>query len=287
MSQQIAAYATMVLTWGLMVFAFLVGLFIFRLEARYLGGYSFAEQASQKDNPAVIIRFTGTLAALMMATFGAYHVTGEGILADFSSAVMALVCAFIALFVSRIVNDSFILTHVDNTQAVVEQKNVAVAIVELFTYLATACIFIGGMQDSSHGLIYNVVWFALGQGVLIGLAWIYRLFMSEVFEQIEVKNNCACALSLGGILLSGGIVIGVLIAPASSASFAEDIFALVTSIVAWAVVLLFSKVIINRTIIPGRTIMKEIKEDANWGFGLMDASTSIVITAIIILLHVN
>ena len=82
-------------------------------------------------------------------------------------------------------------------------------------------------------------------------------------------------------------LIGVLIAPASSASFAEDIFALVTSIVAWAVVLLFSKVIINRTIIPGRTIMKEIKEDANWGFGLMDASTSIVITAIIILLHVN
>lgn len=279
------ALPTLIQTAVFMIAAIVIGRVVFGLQANYAENYSFTEAVVTKDNPAVLVRFAGMIGALLVATFGSYWPTGAGIMADAGSGTVALVGALIALILSRYINDFVILHEVNNNKEVVENRNIAVAVVEFATYLGTALIFIGGMRDPSHGIIYNLSWFVLGQVFLIGLSRLYSWFVPKVFEEIG-KGNTACALSLGGFLLSGAMVIGTLISGEANGWFGDTVKLLVCLIV-WLAVMFVSKLAIDRVVIPGNRMVKEMVEDKNWGVGLVDCTASIGITTVILMVHIS
>ncbi len=280
-------YLPMVYTLGLMCGAVLLGRIVFGLEARHICGFSYREELTENDNSAVIVRLTGMLVGLMIAVFGTYRpVTGT--VADVGEATVILLSAFIALMASRYINDRFILSSINNNFSVVKERNVSVATVEFATYIATALIFVGGMVDASHGIFYNIVWFVMGQSALIGLAYLYRFAIfkmssGEVLVEIG-DDNRACALSLAGILLSGGIAISALISGVFS-GWLSDFIKVGEGILLWAVVMVAAKALMFFVIIPGNRMVLEMTKDRNWAIGFADAAITVAFTSAFVLIH--
>ena len=80
------------------------------------------------------------------------------------------ILAVLMIYLSRYLNDWLILYHFSNNREVVQEKNVAVALVEGATYMASAYVIAGAFYDWENGLLVALVWFLIGQLLLIVLA---------------------------------------------------------------------------------------------------------------------
>lgn len=246
-------------------------------------GYSFHEQVFVKNNPAVTIRLCGLIFALFIATFGGYHPEGVSVTDDLSGGIAAFVAAFVALTISRYVNDYIILHSIDNNKEVVVKQNVAVAIIECATYLATAFIFAGGVADPDHGFIFNVTWFVFGQIVLIALAFLYRVLAPATLDRVATGNT-ACALSLAGLLLSGGIAVGALIG-GTFESWAVDLARVGVSLLIWLVLMGLSRLVFYVSVASPSRLATELATEDNWAIGLINGLTFIAFTAAFAAIH--
>ena len=118
--------------------------------------------------------------------------------------------ATLLIHLSRYLNDWLILYDFDNNREVVGEKNIAVAIVEGATYLASAYVVGGTFYDWESGWWLAIVWFLIGQVLLIALGLLYRIFARGTAEALD-RHNIAVGISLGGFLLAGGMVSGAVI----------------------------------------------------------------------------
>src|SRR3989344_491952 len=169
--------------------------------------YSFTKEALEEDNKAVLIRLAGFFFATMVAFKSTFEPAGLGILFDLSVLFSTVFMALVALFASMWVNDALILHHFDNNDEVVKKKNVAVAIVEASTMIATAFIFSGAFTGNDNMFVMEVVWFVIGQAMLICFAVLYRFVIKDATFRLQEQNE-AVALSMGGFLLGSGIALG-------------------------------------------------------------------------------
>lgn len=247
-----------------------------------LEGYRAREQATTHDNPAVVLRLCGFMAALIVATFGSYHPVGE--LADIKSASVALGISVVILVVSLYVNDKFILREVSNTKAIVQDRNVAVAIVEVATCLTTAIIFASGMHNPENGLLSNIIWFGIGQVFLVGLVHIFAYLAPSVFSKV-VEGNAACALTLSGLILSGGLAVGGAIHGAFSTWYA-DLMKVGIALAIWAALMFATFLVVNKVVLLSNDLRSsELTVDNNWSVGILHAFMFVATTAAFVSIH--
>lgn len=182
----------------------------FMASARYVEGYGPWEQLMVKDNPALWIRFGAFLFAATISFFGVVTPTGLGLEQDLNMITKYLLVIMVGLFVSLKVNDYLILPTFDNNAEVVREKNVAVAIVEGSTYIATGLNFSGALhgalQGMGGGFLVSLGWFCIGQVILIALSLLYRSVMRGMDDALNT-HDYACALPLAGFLLSAGLAL--------------------------------------------------------------------------------
>lgn len=171
-------------------------------------GYDPINEMLARDNAALGIRFALYTVAVVFALLGIFNrAQGDSGIAEFS--LHALLAALL-IHLSRYLNDWLILYDFDNNREVVEEKNSAVAIVEGATYLASAFVIGGAFDDWEIGLWLAIVWFLIGQLLLILLGLLYRVVARGTAKALD-GGNIAVGISLGGFLLSGGIVCGAVI----------------------------------------------------------------------------
>lgn len=283
-------------TWGPMggtiVFlacAVVIARVAFGIQARTLEGYSFTEAAFEHDNPAVLIRLSGMVMGLIIAMIGSYiamidsyQPEGPDIGYNLANGLVAFLGALVAIGLSRYVNDFFILHSVSNNTAVVKEKNVAVAIVEFATFIATGLIYAGGMADPSHDMWFNALWFVIGQSTLIVLAFGYSLFAQRVFAGIAA-GNAACALSLAGILIACGLAISFAVYGASE-GWANDITKAGKSMLIWAIVAVVTRLAFYLAYVSRARHASELVS-GNWAAGLLDAILMVSVTAALVAVH--
>lgn len=273
---------TMATTLVLLVSTFVIGRIAFGALAR-VEGYSFSEEAFEKNNPAVIVRYCGMMTALFVAVIGSYKPAGLYLLEDVATGVAAFVGGLAALIVSRYINDYLVLRRVNNNRAVIEEQNLAVAIVEVSTYLATAFIFAGGMMDTSHGFSFNLAWFAIGQVFLVIIAFVYSKISPKIFEQVA-RGNPACALELAGILLSGGIAVGFAIR-GSFESWTSDLTQVGQALAIWLALMVVVTAVKRFSLLGGDRLASELIDDRNWPVGLLNGLTYVAFTAAFVSIH--
>lgn len=259
-----------------------VGRFAFGVQARVLDHYSFSDQAFGQNNPAVTLRLLGLMIALVIAWVGGYQPEGE-MWADLSSAVKAFVGGLVAVALSRYVNDYIILSGINNNDEVVRNRNISVAILECSTYVATACIFAGGMYDPSHGLAFNVAWFVVGQALLIGLAKLYFAMHPQVFDSIR-KGVAAGALPVSGLLISAGIVLGVIL-KGDFETWTVDLIRIGLSLAVWLALVILMRVVVSIVLLPPKRLVQELVADGNWSAGLFDCLIMTAVTAAFVTIH--
>ncbi len=260
----------------------IVGRFAFGLLAK-AEGYSLSAQTLDHDNSAVTVRWAGMMVAVIIAMLGVFSPSGGDGAMTLAHAAFAFVFGFAALVASRYLNDYVILHMVDNNKAVVEEKNLAVAIVEFSTYCATACIFAGGISAPDHSIVLNVWWFVIGQLILVGLAYGYHRLFPNVFDQIS-KGNEACALSFAGLLLAAGMAVGSLVHGPSN-GFVWDLIGIAFSLGVWLALMAATRAVIYLGFASPERHTSELVVDRNWSLGLIDFLLFVVITAAFIKIH--
>ena len=239
-------------------------------------GYSLTVETTIKDNPAVGVRFGLFLMASAIPFIGLLEPSGGGLRQDFDVVAFYGLISIVLLIISREVNDKLILYKFSNDAEVIGKKNTSVAIVEGASYLATAFIVSGAFANVDAGIGASLIWFVVGQCVLVVLDNIYALVAPGVQEALAAQN-LACAFSLGGFLVSGGIALGSAIS-GESYGWAQDSIDVGYFLAIWFAVMAVIHFTMNRLFLPGTTVRKELFVDRNIAAGIIEAVVFITVT---------
>ena len=239
-------------------------------------GYSLTVETTIKDNPAVGVRFGLFLMASAIPFIGLLEPSGAGLRQDFDVVAFYGLISIVLLIISREVNDKLILYKFSNDAEVIGKKNTSVAIVEGASYLGTAFIVSGAFANVDAGIGASLIWFVVGQCVLVVLDNIYALVAPGVQEALAAQN-LACAFSLGGFLVSGGIALGSAIS-GESYGWAQDSIDVGYFLAIWFAVMAVIHFTMNRLFLPGTTVRKELFVDRNIAAGIIEAVVFITVT---------
>ena len=243
-----------------------------------LEGYSFTHEIVENDNPAMGLRVGSLLLAVIITFLGVMHPSGISWKEDVQILLTYGLLVILLLLSSRWVNDYGILYGFRNNQEVVNEQNTAVATVEAATYLATALIMSGALAGWEGGFWISVAWFAIGQGLLIVLALLYRLFVPGVFAALD-GHNLACGISLGGFLLAGGLALhGAVSGPV--VGWTADLNAVALFMAGWLVVMLVAHVVANRLLLPLARLRTKVMQDRNVAAGVAEAVVFVGVTLV-------
>jgi uncharacterized membrane protein YjfL (UPF0719 family) len=257
---------------GIALFLLLMALVLFGMAVFWgvtrLQGYDLSQEMTQNDNPAVGMRYAFfVLASIVSFSQVIYQSETFG---DNVEVVLKYGLPVIAVMVLAIyINDRLILPSFDNNEEVVRDRNVAVALVEGATYVATALIVSSTLVGLETDWEEALLWLVVGQVLLIGIAALYRLLVPGVFEQLD-RHNLACALSLGGLLVSVGIVLSAAVSGESS-GFWDDVVDVGLFLAGWSGVIVAAHFLANLVALPSVKLRDEVMEQENVAAGVMEA----------------
>ena len=237
-------------------------------------GYDPVNEMLFRDNPALGLRYALFVVAVVFALLGIFD-RSEGDSGAWFFAQHAFL-AVLLIYLSRYLNDWFILYHFSNNREVVQEKNVAVALVEGATYMASAYVIAGAFYDWENGLLVALVWFFVGQLLLIVLAALYRVASQAVDSALDEKN-LAVGISLGSFLLSGGMVCGAVISGPSQ-GWRHDILIVAVYLTSWLLLILGAHLVSDRLVLRSSRLGDEVVEQRNIAAALFKAVIFLALT---------
>ncbi len=237
-------------------------------------GYDPVNEILLRNNSALGIRYAFYVIAVVFALLGIFdRAQGDSGVVEF--ALHALLAALL-IHLSRYLNDWLILYDFNNNREVIQEQNVAVSIVEGATYLASAYVISGAFYDWESGLWIAVIWFSIGQLLLIVLALLYRAVTRGVAEALD-NQNTAIGISLGGFLLSGGIVCGAVIS-GPSRGWQHDFVVVITYILTWLALMVIAHFLSEFLVFRSSRLRDEIMQRRNIAAALFKGVMFLAVT---------
>lgn len=264
---------------GAMLGVIIVARAVFGVLCR-IEGYSLTQETVVNDNPAIGIRYALFLAAVVLSFSNIIHPSGISLAEDLNVLTQYGLLVISMLLVSRYVNDYLILYGFPNNREVFEEKNVAVAIVEGSTFLATAFVIAGALSGWEGGFWVALGWFGIGQILLIVITLLYRALVKGVFDGLDSHNH-ACALSLGGFLLSCGIALGRAI-NGPFHGWTEDLINVGIYMFGWVVSMAVAAFVANRIMLPSARLREEVMTERNVAAGVVEGAVFVAATLLYI-----
>lgn len=227
-------------------------------------------------NVAVGLRRGGLYLGMALGLSGALSGESGGFFLDLVQFIIDGLIITGFLFTSRFINDYIMMGHLDNDAECVReftgpdgQKSVgnrALGMVEASMYIATGLILKGSLSGGGgtffQSLISAVLFFILGQMVLLLFGFVYELITPfNVREEIK-KDNLAAGIGLGGILMALGIILMSSISGPFT-GWASDLKGFFIYTVYGIVALLIFRAVIDRLLLPTTNLATEIKQDRN------------------------
>ncbi|WP_035236098.1 DUF350 domain-containing protein [Desulfobacter vibrioformis] len=245
-------------------------------------------------NVAVGLRRAGLYLGIAIGMTGALSGDSAGFGNDMLYLLADGVVITGCLFLSRFINDCIMMGNMDNDRECVKVfilgdgrttvGNTALGMVEAGMYIATGFILSGSMSGGGgsffQSLASALVFFILGQVVLLIFGLVYELITPfHVRDEIK-QNNPAAGIGLAGILVALGIILkGSLAGPFTG--WVNDITGFFIYTVFGMILLLGFSVLVDRFLLPTTNIATEIKEDKNVA-ALVVVQATIIALALII-----
>lgn len=201
----------------------IIAIWIGKLINDLLTRYKVNEEIVSKNNPAVGTALAGYYIGLAVAIAGVVLGPASGSFwKDILNTSIYSIIAIILMNISTVIIDKLILYKFDDQKELVDDKNVGTGAVMAGSYIATGFIISSSVSGEVsggwwHGLLSCIVYFVLGQIVLIiaGL-WYQAMVRYDVHKAIGEDNNTAVGISFGGFMFTIGYI-------ASSAMTEESI----------------------------------------------------------------
>lgn len=258
--------------------AFILLFFLLFLLAKWMKDfftpYKINEELTQKDNLAISLTMSGYYFGAAAIFIGALLGPAQDLFSDLILVGGYSILGLIFLNISRFFNDKVILRKFCNIEQLTKEHNVAVGSVQFATYLATGLIVSGSITGSGGGVHTAIIFFILGQFSLLIFSYLYDLITPYSIHEELGKKNIAAGVALGGTLIALGIIIlnGV---SDNFISWKENLTNLVIVNCIAFIFLPIIRFLMDRLVVPGDKLSREIIEDRNLGAGFLEATIAI------------
>jgi len=202
--------------------------------------------------------------------------SGGGLRQDFDIVAFYGLVSILLLVIARELNDRLILYKFNNDAEVIGKKNSSIAVVEGCSYLGTAFITSGAFSNVDAGIGAALIWFVVGQCVLVVLDNIYSIAAPGILDALGAQN-LAAAFSLGGFLVAGGLALGAAIS-GESYGWVQDSIDVGYFLAIWFLVITVVQFLLNKIFLPGTSVRKELLTDRNVAAGIIEAVLFIITT---------
>jgi len=240
---------------------------IFLIIAKFvsdkLASFDADDMIEEKNNQAVAYRRAGLYLGTAIGMFGALlGGASKGFVVDVGVLILDGIMITVFMLIVRRVNDWFVVHGIDNNDAI-KNHNTAVGLVEAGGYIATGIIAYASVVGTGGPWWSSVVYFGLGQAVLLFSVVLYEQITPWNVVQDVRENNVSAGLMLAGIMIAISFVLrGAIAGPFGG--WMNDLtgFAISTAVGLTMVLVLFNK-FIDRVFLPGTDIRTEIERDEN------------------------
>ena len=245
-------------------------------------------------NLAVGLRRAGLYLGIAIGMIGALSGESAGFQTDMLYLLVDGVLITGCLFFARFINDFIMMGNMNNDRECIKvfnlgdgrtaTGNTALGMVEAGMYIATGFILNGSMSGSGGSFVQSLgsalLFFVLGQVVLLGFGLVYELITPfHVRDEIK-QNNPAAGIGLAGILIALGIILkGSLSGPFNG--WINDIVGFFAYTLFGMILLLGFSALVDRFLLPTTNIATEVKEDKNVAALLVVQATIIAVALII------
>ncbi len=226
----------------------------------------------EKDNFAFAVAHVGYFIGLVLAISGALIGPSQGLANDLISIGVYGGLAIVLLNLSVVVNDKVMFRKFSVYREITEDRNVGTGALEGANAIGTGLIIMGAISGQGGSVLTAVVFWLVGQLLLVLTAFIYAALVPyDVHDQIE-KDNIAVGLGFAGALIS----IANLIRFGLMGDFYSWTESLTEVGVDVGIGLLFLPIVrwlTDKILLPGQSLTDELvnQEKPNVGAGLIEA----------------
>ena len=193
---------------------FIIVFFIFFLIGKVINDllhreYKLNFELVEKDNAALALAVVGYYFGLVLAIGGTIAGPSAGLVEDLYDLVIYGILSIILLNISWFLCDKLILFKFRVSEELIRDHNQGTGVVSAGISVASGFIIYGAVSGEGGSIWTVLVFWALGQVLLILAGLVYeRITPYNIHEQIE-KDNVAAGVSFAGALVSIGIIIGL------------------------------------------------------------------------------
>lgn len=265
-------------------FSYIALFFALLIGAKYLYNASTAYcnfvEIIQEKNHALAFSISGFMLAVSIIYIAVMKGPETDFLQDLLNVSLYSIMGLALLLLSRFINNRIILSSFCNQQQITEQQNITVGLTQAASYITSSLIIAGAI--AGEGTLYSaLVFYALGQLLIIVFSFAYDwLTPFRLKEELE-KNNQAVAISYSGML----IALGIILLHALSGSFLDWQHSisqfLFEAALAFMLLPLF-RFVIDKVMLPGVKINHAIQEHQNIAVALIEACATICAALVIL-----
>ena len=193
---------------------FIIVFFIFFLIGKVINDllhreYKLNFELVEKDNAALALAVVGYYFGLVLAIGGTIAGPSAGLVEDLYDLVIYGILSIILLNISWFLCDKLILYKFRVSEELIRDHNQGTGVVSAGISVASGFIIYGAVSGEGGSIWTVLVFWALGQVLLILAGLVYeRITPYNIHEEIE-KDNVAAGVSFAGALVSIGVIIGL------------------------------------------------------------------------------
>ena len=244
--------------------------------------YSLNEELTKNDNLAVAITMAGYYLATAAIFIGSLLGPDNDLVTELIEAGGYSILGLAFLNMSRFINDQIILRRFSNENELEINQNTAVGAVQFGTYVATGLIAAGAITGTG-GIETAIVFFILGQASLLLFTLVYDLVTPFSIHNELYEKNTAAGAALGGTMIALGIIISNGVS-GDFISWQADLTQLLIINIFAFICLPIIRFFMDKLVIPGDDLSREIVEDRNLGAGILEGTVAICFGLVISLL---
>jgi len=171
--------------------------------------YKLNFELVEKDNAALALAVVGYYFGLVLAIGGTIAGPSAGLIEDLYDLVIYGILSVILLNISWFLCDKLILYKFRISEELIRDHNQGTGVVSAGISVASGFIIYGAVSGEGGSIWTVLVFWALGQVLLILAGLVYELITPyNIHEEIE-KDNVAAGVSFAGALVSIGVIIGL------------------------------------------------------------------------------
>lgn len=276
-----------ILDWLLQVGVFLLLFMLILLTAKlmkdFLTPYRLIEELARKDNFAVGISLGGYLIATGIIFVGVVTGPSRTLLDDLFTVAGYALLGLIFLNLSRWCLDKLAFNKFCNITAIVEEGNCGMAAVRFGAYIATGLVAAGSLHGEGGDVLTATAFFALGQGALVLFTKLYDLTTPYHLQDQVRDGNVAAGLAFGGTLAALGLIIGRAVAEPFT-SWSSSLLTFVELAVIGMVLLQVARLLMDKLILTGHDLNREIAEDRNMAAAFVEFSVAVAFALVLVVL---